>query len=81
MVITGTISLNGSENQLYKDPSAISSCEGPYIDEGTSICSDVITLAITGTQSVRFIKISTTNFLNLCEVQVFAGNELYFLFL
>jgi len=81
MVITGNISLNGSETQLYRDTSAITSCEGLYQVGGTSVCSDVITLAITSTQLVRFVKISTTDYLNHCEVQIFAGDQLYvFLF-
>ena len=77
MVIKGNISQDGNEIQLYRDPSGITSCNGPYPLEGTSVCSDVITLAITNTQLVRFITISTTNYLNMCEVQVFAGKQLY----
>jgi len=41
---------------------------------GSSVCDDVILIAIKSMQEVQFVKISADdNVLTLCEVQVFAG--------
>ena len=80
MVITGIISLDVNGNQLYKDTSTKTSCS-TYPKEGTSVCSDIIKISIISNQLARFIKISTTDYLNLCEVQVFAGKPTFRIFL
>ena len=59
---------------LYQDTSTITACtEGMYGDEGTSPCDDVLLIPISNTILFQFIKISVANYLELCEVQIFAG--------
>jgi len=59
---------------LYQDTSNITSCtSGMNQSEGTSPCDDVLLIPIDTTQLFQFIKISTPNYLQLCEVQIFAG--------
>jgi len=61
---------------LYQDTSNITSCTaGMNKSEGTSPCDDVLLLPITNTRLFQFIKISVANFLQLCEVQIFAGKH------
>jgi len=73
MIITG-IGADNLETQLYQDTSSITKCgNNDYIDVGTSVCSDIITISISSDRLLRYIQISTTDYLNLCEVQVFAG--------
>jgi len=60
---------------LYQDPSNITACnESMYGTEGTSPCYDVLLIPISNTILFQFIKISVANYLQLCEVQIFAGN-------
>ena len=46
-----------------------------YGTEGKSPCDDVLLLPIMNTQLFQYIKISTANYLQLCEVQIFAGKQ------
>lgn len=66
-------SLEYSDNLLYQDGSSISNCTGMYGTEGTSPCDDVLLIPINNTQLFQYIKISVANYLQLCEVQIFAG--------
>ena len=47
--------------------------ESMYGTEGTSPCDDVLLIPINNTILFQFIKISVANYLQLCEVQIFAG--------
>jgi len=60
-------------SQMYKDTSSITRCI--YVESGTNICSDVIAIELAGQDLVRYFKISTTDYLMLCEVEVFAGKN------
>ena len=62
---------------LYRDTSNITSCP-MYGMEGTSPCDDVLLIPIISTQLFQFIKISVANYLQLCEVQIFAGKRYSF---
>jgi len=74
MIIKGSNSARDQETQLYQDPlPVISDCNGHYPASGTSVCSDVIHLTVENDALVRYINISTANYLNICEVEVFAG--------
>jgi len=73
MWIIGTTVTNGSETLLYQDTSNVRNCSGHYVPSGLSVCSDIMTIPISGHHLVRFVAIYTANFLMLCEVQVFAG--------
>ena len=78
MNITG-IGADNTETLLYQDSSNITNCgdnDYMYIEIGTSVCSDIITISkITSDRLVRYIQISTTNYLHLCEVEVCAGER------
>jgi len=75
MMITG-IEADNTETLLYQDTSNIRRCGvNDYIFVGTSVCSDIITISITSDRLLRYIQISTTNYLHLCEVEVFAGER------
>ena len=66
-------------SQLYKDTLSKTSCSNTdYKDSGTDVCSDVITIELAGKDLVRYFKISTTDYLMLCEVEVFAGKIMHF---
>ena len=59
---------------LYQDPSNITACtESMYGNEGTSPCDDVLLIPMSNTILFQFIKISVAHYLQLCEVQIFAG--------
>ena len=59
---------------LYQDASNITACtESMYGDEGTSPCDDVLLIPMSNTTLFQFIKISVAHYLQLCEVQIFAG--------
>jgi len=71
--------IKGDRRLIYKDPSQKQTCSWSYPLEGTDVCSDVISIPLNG-PSVQKIKISTDNFLTLCEVKVFGGIEFILLF-
>jgi len=76
MIIKGSNSARDQETQLYQDPlhaPVITDCNGYYPESGTSVCSDVIDISVNNDLHVRHIIISTANYLNLCEVEVYAG--------
>jgi len=58
---------------LYQDDGTIESCP-TYGTNGTSPCDDVLLLPVTNTQLFRYVKISVPDYLNFCEVLVYAGN-------
>jgi len=59
---------------LYQDASKITACTNSmYGKEGTNPCDDVLLILISNTIQFKFIKISVANYLQLCEVQIFAG--------
>ena len=62
---------------LHKDASPHQRCD-EYTDEGTSVCSDVITIPINNDQPVRNITISNMYTIRFCEIEVFAGKILYY---
>jgi len=59
---------------LYQDKSNITACTKiVYGAEGRSPCDDALLIPISNTILFQFIKISVANYLQLCEVQIFAG--------
>ena len=74
MSIVGYIIETGSSEILYQDAGTTNSCMNSYPNVGTSICADVILILINSTQPFRLVKISTSDYLMLCEVEIFAGN-------
>ena len=75
MLITSTSIMGGSQlAKLYKDSSSLTDCT-VYKTSGTDVCSDIITIELPGNYLVRYMKISTDDYLMLCEVEVFAGNN------
>jgi len=63
---------------LYKDDSTKTSCSS-YPAEGTDVCSDVIRIPIETASAVQHLTIATNaSYLTLCELEVFAGNTIYF---
>ena len=74
MFVYGYASPHGPQERLYTDAGNVSSC-GPnnYIYNGTNICADVLLIPITSQHRLHMVGIATNNYLNLCEVEVFAG--------
>ena len=72
MRITGANIPSVNEVELYQDDGTIESCPD-YGLEGTSPCDDVLLLPVTNTQLFRYVKISVPDYLNVCEVLVYAG--------
>ena len=73
MVITGSISTDGNRTELHRDMSNVTDCFGKYTLPAFPACLDIITVPISSDQSLRYVKISTTDYLMLCEVEVFTG--------
>ena len=74
MQIGGYTSPGGFFVSLYQDDESKTTCESKdYNDTGTSICGDILLIPITSTGVFSILRISTANYLTLCEVQVFAG--------
>ena len=74
MQIQGRTNTKDNFVLMYKDASNIAACnESMYGTEGTSPCDDVLLIPIRNTILFQFIKISVANYLQLCEVQIFAG--------
>ena len=73
MVINGSTSTDGSGTELYRDQSNVKNCTGKYTNTAYPVCLNIITIPISSDQSWRYVKISTTDYLMLCEVEVFAG--------
>ena len=71
--------IKGDGHLVDEDPSQKTSCNSLYPPEGTDICSDVIRITLNGT-TVKKLKISTGDYLTLCEVQVFGGIQFKFHF-
>ena len=71
MKITGSTSTE--ERVLHQDTSNVDDCDGKYTDPAYPVCQDVIQIPITSSLSWRSVKISTKDYLMLCEVEVFAG--------
>jgi len=44
-----------------------------YESQGSDICGDVIDIPVNNTSPFQYVKITTPNYLTLCEVEVFAG--------
>ena len=72
MSVEGYNSETGSPERLYQDAGTETSCNS-YTNVGTSICADVIQIPINNTQQFQLVKISTSDYLTLCEVEIFAG--------
>jgi len=69
------ILVTGNGVILYKDGSTKTSCSS-YPDEGTHVCR----IPIETDSAVQHLIIATNaSLLILCEVEVFAGNTVYFL--
>jgi len=76
MVITGSISADGRGTELYRDSSNVADCTDKYTNPAYPVCQDIITIPVS-MDDVRYVKISTTDYLTLCEVEVFAGIQGY----
>jgi len=72
MKVTGTNTPSEDEVELYQDDGTTESCPD-YGTEGTSPCDDVLLLLVSNTQLFRYVKISVPDYLNFCEVLVYAG--------
>ena len=72
MRITGANTPSVDEVTLYQDDGTTESCS-TYGLEGTSPCDDVLLLPVTNTQLFRYVKISVPDYLNICEVMIYAG--------
>ena len=78
MMITGTNVSSVNEVELYRDDGSTESC-GPYakgdtsVNIGTSPCDDILLIPVSNTHLFRYVKISVPDYLNLCEVLVYAG--------
>ena len=78
MKITGKKVSSVNEVELYRDDGSTESC-GPYakddtsVNIGTSPCDDILLIPVSNTQLFRYVKISVPDYLNLCEVLVYAG--------
>jgi len=75
MLITGSSSEAGSEVVLFHDTSNIENCSGKYTDTNKIVCLDTIDITVSNNELLQYVKISTTDYLMLCEVEVYAGNE------
>jgi len=75
MWIDGKTNLQDNFEVLYQDGSSILDCSGIYGTEGTSPCDDVLIIPISNTQLSQYIRIAVANYLQLCEVQIFAGKQ------
>jgi len=75
MVINGSFSEADGEEVLFRDTSTIDDCSGKYTNTDYIICLDIINITVSNNQSLQFVKISTTDYLMLCEVEVYAGND------
>ena len=74
MQIDGYTSHGGAYVRLYQDDGSKTTCgSNDYGDRGTNICGDILMIPITNTGVFSILRISTANYLTLCEVQVFAG--------
>ena len=74
MTIRGLTEVDNDGVQLYHDTKG---CVTGGV--GPSVCDDVIKIPILKHQPVRYVKILTSNYLMLCEVQVFAGMLVVFI--
>jgi len=72
MRITGAHTPSVDEVELYQDDGTTESCPD-YGLEGTSPCDDVLLLPANNTQQFRYVKISVPDYLNFCEVLIYAG--------
>jgi len=77
MVITGSNIIPDNGTELHRDKSNVSDCTGIYTNPAHPVCLDIIRIAISSDQSWRYVKIATTDYLMLCEVEVFAGTHCY----
>jgi len=75
--MTGGAGIGGNILLLHQDASPDQGCD-EFPDAGTSVCSDVITIPINTDQPVRNITIANLWWMSFCEVEVFAGNRLYY---
>jgi len=57
---------------LHQDASAMTKCIS-YASQGSDICGDVIDIPVNNMSPFQYVKITTPNYLNLCEVEVLAG--------
>jgi len=73
MRVTGANTPSVNEVTLYQDDGTIESCP-TYGTNGTSPCDDVFQIPVINTQLFRYVKISVPDYLNFCEVLVYAGN-------
>jgi len=57
---------------LHHDASTKKTCIS-YASQGSEICGDVIDIPVDNTSPFQYVKITTPDYLTLCEVEVFAG--------
>jgi len=75
LTISSSTHQDGPYVELYHDNGPKTSCGlNDYNNTGTSICGDVLRIPFDNTHLSHFVKISTPSFLNLCEVEIFAGS-------
>ena len=77
MVISGSHNTNENGTELHRDQSNVEDCIGIYTNPLFPVCQYIIAIPISSDQSWRYVKISTTDYLTLCEVEVFAGKHCY----
>jgi len=77
MVITGSISTDGKGTELHRDQSNVTDCDEKYTNPAYPVCPNIIAISISSNQSWRYVKMSTKNYLMLCEVKAFAGKTCY----
>ena len=67
--------IKGDSTVLYRDTSHITNCY-EYPVYGTDVCSDIIIIPIQ-LACVRYFRIETHNYLNLCEVEVYGSKCMF----
>jgi len=77
LVITGSTSAGESGTELHRDQSNVTDCTGKYTNIAYPVCLDIIWIPKSNDQLWRYVKISITDYLMLCEVEVFAGKHCY----
>ena len=57
---------------LHQDASTMTKCIS-YVSQGSDICGDVIDIPVNNMTAFQHVKITTPDYLTLCEVEVFTG--------
>ena len=57
---------------LHEDTSTKKTCIS-YDSQGSAICGDVLDIPVNNMPPFQYVKITTPDYLTLCEVEVFTG--------